>query len=186
MKKNTLIATFALALLLPAFAGAQATPDQVHTDAISSQATEAQIFTSCSQDAIEVRDGAIGSARTAYNNAMAIALNNRKEAEKKAVALTDAGDKKDAIKDAVDAYKKAVTQAQETLTKARKEVWAAFEDNTNNCRDTSKEQRDETTADKRTASTSVTLQAASVKATAQSTETESIFTKIKNFFKRSE
>jgi hypothetical protein len=186
MKKN-LLTTFTLTLLfLPVLAGAEMTPDQVRTDAILTQATEAQIFTACSQAAIETRDGAIGSARTAYNNAMAIALNNRKDAEKKAVALTDAGDKKEAIKDAVDAYKKAVTQAQETLTKARKEAWATFEDNTNNCRDTSKEQRDETTADKKAASTSVTLQAASVKATAQSTETESIFTKIKNFFKRSE
>lgn len=97
--------------------------------------SDVQIFTACSQAAIEARDSAIGSARTAYNNAMNIALDSRKEAEKAAVAIQDGGDKKDAIKNAVDEYKKAVTQAQDALTKARKEAWDTFEANTIACRD---------------------------------------------------
>ncbi len=105
----------------------------------SSTSTDVQIFTACSQAAIEVRDSAIGSARTAYNNSMNIALDARKEAEKSAVAILDQGAKKDAIKVAVDEYKKAVTQAQEALTKARKEAWDAFETNTIGCRDINKD-----------------------------------------------
>ncbi|MEN9337836.1 MAG: hypothetical protein RIQ41_150 [Candidatus Parcubacteria bacterium] len=105
------------------------------------EATEAQVFTACSQASIETRDSSIGSARTAYNNAMALALDARKEAEKKAVAITDTGEKKAAIKLAVDDYKKAVAQAQDALTKARKEAWSSFEENTKACRDTSKDKR---------------------------------------------
>jgi hypothetical protein len=77
------------------------------------QATEAQLLTACAQTSIDIRDSAIGSARMAYNNSMAVALDARKEAEKKAVALDDTDAKKDAIKVAVDAYKKDVTQAQD-------------------------------------------------------------------------
>lgn len=97
--------------------------------------TDVQVFTACSQAAIEARDSAIGSARTAYNNAMNVALDSRKDAEKSAVAIQDSGDKKDAIKNTVDEYKKAVTQAQDALTKARKEAWDTFEANTIACRD---------------------------------------------------
>jgi hypothetical protein len=104
---------------------------------------EVQIFTACSQAAIEARDSAIGSARTAYNNAMNIALDSRKEAEKSAVAIRDGGDKKDAIKSAVDEYKKAVTQAQDALTKARKEAWDTFEANTIACRDSNESRGNE-------------------------------------------
>lgn len=134
MKKNILLTIATTLAVLPTLAGAQGTV-QVHS---TGQATEAQVFTACSQAAIEMRDSTIGSARTAYNNTMALALDARKEAEKEAVAMTDQGDKKEAIKKAVDSYKKAVTQAQETLVKARKEAWSSFETNTKNCRDISK------------------------------------------------
>lgn len=116
-----------LGMLVPLYASAQETDNQ--------NAVEAQIFTACSQNAIETRDSAIGSARTAYNNAMTIALDERKEAEKTAVALTDTGSKKAAIKSAVEDYKKAVAQAQEALVKARKEAWATFEANMKTCRE---------------------------------------------------
>lgn len=126
--KNKLLLTLAFGTLsLPVFASAQT--------ATSTPATEAQVFTACSQAAIEARDESIGSARAGYNNAMAVALDARKEAEKKAVALADDKEKKDAIKEAVDDYKNAVTQAQETLLKARKEAWSSFETNTKACRD---------------------------------------------------
>jgi hypothetical protein len=123
-------------MFLPLFASAQV--PVVASFGIQSEAsapTDVQIFTACSQAAIETRDSAIGSARTAYNNAMNVALDSRKEAEKSAVAILDNGDKKGAIKAAVDEYKKAVTQAQDALTKARKEAWASFEADTIECRD---------------------------------------------------
>lgn len=134
MKKNLLAIPF---IFLPLVASAQV--PVVASFGVqagsSSTTTEVQVFTACSQDAIEARDSAIGSARTAYNNAMNVALDSRKEAEKSAVAIQDSGDKKDAIKTAVEEYKKAVTQAQDALTKARKEAWDTFEANTIACRD---------------------------------------------------
>jgi hypothetical protein len=141
MKKLTLLTTAALALLaIPMFASAETLSINTGTSTVievAATATEAQIMTACAQNAIDARDSAIGSARTAYNNAMTVALDTRKEAEKKAIALEDSA-KKDAIKAAVDSYKKSVLQAQDTLTAARKDAWAQFEANTNACRDTSK------------------------------------------------
>ena len=146
MKRKLLTTLALLSVLSPAFASAQ-----VNINVSASGATEAQILTACSQTSIEIRDSAIGSARTAYNNAMTVALDARKEAEKKAVALADAGDKKDAILVAVEAYKKAVTQAQDNLTKARKDAWAAFETNTKGCRDTTNENRETFVTEKKDA-----------------------------------
>jgi hypothetical protein len=127
-------------LFLPLMASAQVpvvASFGVQTESATS--SDVQIFTACSQAAIEVRDSSIGSARTAYNTSMNLALDARKDAEKSAVAILDAGAKKDAIKAAVDEYKKAVTQAQDALTKARKESWDTFETNTIGCRDINKD-----------------------------------------------
>lgn len=152
MKKNNIITSLALCFaLLPLYAGAQSGPaTSVPVSAQSATATEAQVFTACSQASIEVRDNAIGAARNAYNVAMATALSSRKDAEKRAVALDDAGDKKEAIRVAVEEYKKSVTTAQEKLTKERKEAWSAFETNTNKCRDISKEARSGAANEKKT------------------------------------
>lgn len=139
MKKTTLITIMLSLLAVPAFSFAEANPDN------NGHAIEAQIFTTCSQEAIEARDSSISSARTAYNTTMAVALNARKEAEKKAVGLSDSDEKKSAIKNAVEEYKKAVNHAQETLIKARKEAWATFERDTENCREASKERKDSAT-----------------------------------------
>ncbi len=145
MKRENLLTTIALALaFIPFYAGAEAA-----TSTPPAPATEAQVFTACSQAAIEVRDNSIGAARTTYNIAMANALSARKEAEKSAVAFENVDEKKDAIRVAVDEYKKAVTAAQDGLTKARKEAWATFEAETNNCRDTSKELRKEAITEKK-------------------------------------
>lgn len=132
-KRENLFITLAIALAATPFyasADTQATTTR--------PMTEAQVFTACSQSAIEVRDNSIGSARMTYNLAMSAALSARKEGEKNAVAIEDEDKKRDAIKAAVDQYKQAVTSAQENLTKARKEAWNAFEANTNKCREVSK------------------------------------------------
>jgi NADH dehydrogenase/NADH:ubiquinone oxidoreductase subunit G len=153
MKKNTLLTACTLALgFMPMIASAQLSVNIHATTSVqieAGQASEAQILTACSQASIEIRDSAIGSARTAYNNAMAVALDARKEAEKKAVALLDADEKKAAIKAAVESYKKAVTQAQDGLTRARKDAWATFETNTKNCRDVNNDNRESFVAEKK-------------------------------------
>jgi ABC-type Na+ efflux pump permease subunit len=189
--------------LLPMFASAQVPiVASFGIQAESATTTDVQIFTACSQAAIEVRDSTIGSARTAYNNAMNIALDGRKEAEKTAVAILDSGAKKDAIKIAVDEYKKAVTQAQDALTKARKEAWEAFEANTIGCRDMGKNSPSDSRVMKKESSTLLKAENKATVRTMQaeisadlSTETKvetksfgelirSQIDSIKNFFKR--
>jgi hypothetical protein len=153
MNKKTLILSLALGFsALPMLASAQLGVNVSATTSVqieAGQASEAQILTACSQASIEIRDSAIGSARTAYNNAMTIALDERKEAEKEAVALTDTDEKKTAIKTAVESYKKAVTQAQDGLTKARKDAWATFETNTKDCRDMNNNNRESFVSEKK-------------------------------------
>ncbi len=152
MKKKTLLKTFALGLaFIPMFASAETTATSTVQLSLAAP-TEAQVFTACSQTSIEVRDEAIGSARTAYNNSMSLALDARKEAEKSAVAVEDTDQKKEAIRVAVEDYKKAVTDAQDTLTAARKEAWDSFETNTQGCRDGGKDKRQAFVAEKKTVS----------------------------------
>jgi cation transport regulator ChaB len=140
MSMKTIITSLALgALLVPVLSSAQSFATST---VMSDVATEAQVFTACSQSAIEVRDSAISAARTSYNNAMTVALDARKEAEKEAVAMEDAKAKKNAIRTAVEEYKEDVTRAQDSLTKARKEAWSAFETHTKECREMSKENRE--------------------------------------------
>jgi hypothetical protein len=135
MTKKLLFGTALGLLILPLAASADtsvATPAVAGTTTV--KLSTADLFTACSQAAIDTRDGAIGGARAAYNNQMAIALDVRKNAEKAAVAITDESAKKTAIKAAADAYKAAFTQAQEMLVKARKDAWNQFEENVNACR----------------------------------------------------
>lgn len=137
MKNKTFITSLALGFaLVPFFASAEtATTTSVEVSIGVATPTEAQIFTACSQTSIEVRDEAIGKARTVYNLQMAAALDARKEAEKSAVALPEGETRKDAIRVAVEAYKDSVTDAQDQLTSARKEAWSGFETNTKGCRE---------------------------------------------------
>lgn len=185
MKKLTLLLSLILGTtLVPMYALAEtrATSSSDVVITTSSSASEAQIFTACSQSSIEVRDSSIGSARTAYNNAMTVALDARKEAEKRAVALVDAGDKKDAIKVAVDEYKKAVTQAQDNLTRARKEAWSTFESNMKACRD----MREGKEASANEATPQTTTLKADSKTTQSQPESKSFLDTLWKFFKKGE
>lgn len=95
----------------------------------------ARLFTTCSQTAIEDRDTAITKAREIYNASMNEILLERKNGEKAAVAITDAGDKKDAIKEVVDIYRKNALEAQDVLTSSRKDIWEKFEADIELCRE---------------------------------------------------
>ncbi len=138
-----LISTFlGVTLMAPLYASAQLSVTTDTKTAVSASVatpTAAQIFTSCSQMTIEVRDVSINKARIAYNTSMTAALTARTEGEKAAVAIEDEDEKKAAIQATADAYKKAVTEAQETLTAARKEAWEAFEANAKECQNYKKE-----------------------------------------------
>lgn len=96
----------------------------------------AKNFTLCSQEAIEVRDTNIATSRSLYNTSMASALNDRKNKEKAAVAISDENAKKAAIKVSVDTYKSLVKNAQNNLTVSRKSAWQGFEADIKECRDT--------------------------------------------------
>lgn len=168
-KKAYLTTLIAIVGLSPIFASAQLSATT------TPQANEAQVFTACSQAAIELRDSSIGSARVAYNNAMNVALDGRKVAEKEAVALSDAGEKKTAIKSAVEEYKKAVTHAQESLTKARKEAWGTFEADTKACREIHKPEIDDE---------DVTVQSAKAAEPEAKPAKPGFFESLKNLFKK--
>jgi hypothetical protein len=142
MNKLFISSFLGIALMVPLYASAQVSVVTDTKTAVSASVaipTAAQIFTSCSQTTIEVRDAAITKARIAYNAAMTAALTARTDGEKAAVAIEDEDEKKAAIQVTADAYKKAVTEAQETLTAARKESWEAFEANAKECQNYKKE-----------------------------------------------
>jgi len=143
MNKLFISSILGIALMAPLYASAQISVVADTKTTVSASVavpTAAQIFTSCSQTTIEVRDANINKARIAYNTSMTAALTARTDGEKAAVAIEDEDDKKAAIQATADAYKKAVTEAQETLTYARKEAWEAFEANTKECQSYKKEQ----------------------------------------------
>jgi uncharacterized protein with GYD domain len=96
--------------------------------------TKAQLFTGCSQDAIELRDTKLAQARSTYNNAMNALLLERKNTEKAAVAIEDEKEKKAAVKESVEKYKTEVKTIQNTLTQSRKTIWQNFENDTKKCR----------------------------------------------------
>lgn len=148
MKEKLVTLTLGLALFLPvsSFALDESTTTistkekETLQDDESATNTPAKIFTLCSQEAIEKRDTDIAASRQVYNVAMTSALNERKVREKAAVALSNEGDKKTAIKASVEAYKAQTKAAQGTLTQARKLTWQAFDEAIQACRDSQEEQ----------------------------------------------
>ncbi len=145
------------AFLFPLIANAEEATTIVATSTASSSTivvTKAQLFTSCSQDAIESRDTKLAQARGSYNTAMSNLLLERKNVEKAAVAIEDEKEKKTAIKESVEKYKTEVKTIQSTLTQSRKTIWQNFENDTRVCREflekTDEEKADEK-AEKRAA-----------------------------------
>lgn len=129
----------ALLFALPLYGSAQESSSS--TIATSSVATstaplsKTQLFTLCSQEAIEVRDTKLAQARSTYNSGMNALLSERKEREKESVAVEGEKEKKALIRDSVEAYKNQVRTLQNTLTQSRKTIWQTFEADTKNCRE---------------------------------------------------
>lgn len=137
MKKISINIALLAAILVPSFAYADELAVITSTSSsveIMASTTQVMTFTTCSQEAIEKRDTSIAASRSAYNVTMTNALNERKNREKAAIALTVESEKKDAIKNSVDAYKNQVRVAQNTLTQLRKVAWQDFEDDIKECR----------------------------------------------------
>lgn len=156
MKKTFHLSSLLLTLLIaPIFVSAdEIVSSQATTTSASSTAplTKSQMFTACSQEAIETRDTKLAQARGAYNTAMNALLVERKDAEKEAVAIEDEKEKKEAIKESVDNYKSQVKILQNTLTQSRKTIWQNFENDTKTCRDTlEKKDEDESKGAKKSA-----------------------------------
>lgn len=138
--KNTLRTTllgFSLALFaVPLSLSALDATSSSETSSSTPELTKAQLFTICSQDAIELRDTKLAGARTTYNTAMNNLLVERKNSEKKAISIDDEKERKEAIKIAVEEYKGEVKTLQNTLTQARKTIWQNFENDMKSCRET--------------------------------------------------
>jgi osmotically-inducible protein OsmY len=145
MKKNILTLLVGTFFLIPVFGYAEELPIKLATSATTTiteegdtgtttaSTTPVRTFTTCSQEAIEARDTRIASSRFTYNTEMANALIERKNKEKAAVAISDEGDKKDAIKASVESYKNRAKAAQTILVQARKQAWQTFENDIKNC-----------------------------------------------------
>lgn len=150
MKKisTTLSPLFLGILLFPVFVHAEdatstATEETIAISTTTPVLTKAQLFTGCSQDAIELRDTKLAQSRSTYNNAMNALLLERKNTEKAAVAIEGEKEKKTAVKESVEKYKAEVKTIQNTLTQSRKTIWQNFENDTKKCR-THLEKDDET------------------------------------------
>jgi len=148
MKKQLLQTAIIFSMFLPLYGYAEEATSSVSTTtpeerevkvlpleeiASSTPSSPLQNFTLCSQEAIENRDTKIATSRSVYNVAMTKALNDRKNKEKAAVALTSENNKKNAMKASVDAYKNHVKGAQNNLTDSRKIAWQEFEDDIKEC-----------------------------------------------------
>jgi hypothetical protein len=182
-------------LLVPSFVSADDVSDTQATSTTASSTivlSKSQIFTACSQDAIELRDTRLAQARGAYNNAMNTLLVERKDAEKEAVAIEDEKEKKEAIKDSVDNYKVQVKVIQNTLTQSRKAIWQNFENDTKTCRENLEKKNDDESKDAkkslkeapeaRAMSATMAVDAKKEAAPEQKSVKESLFSSIKSLF----
>lgn len=152
MKKHILTLGAGVLFLLPLYGYAEELPlklavsatttlsEELVASTSTASSTPARTFTLCSQEAIEVRDTKIATSRTTYNTAMANALTERKNREKAAVAISDEGDKKDAIKASVETYKNQSKAAQTVLVAARKIAWQTFESDIKKCHEAQDEE----------------------------------------------
>jgi hypothetical protein len=114
---------------------ASTTPNQAKEERQDEKSLQSKLFTECSQNAIEVRDTKLSTSRSTYNTAMTQALNERKNREKLAVAVSGEQPKKNAMKTSVETYKNQAKAAQNNLVQARKEAWQTFEDDIKKCRE---------------------------------------------------
>lgn len=171
-------------LFVPLVASANESPvPQVATTTATSTivVTKSKAFTTCSQDAIELRDTKLAQARGSYNNAMNALLVERKEAEKEAVAIEDGDDKKEAIKESVDSYKSQVKVLQNTLTQSRKTIWQNFENDTKSCRENLEKKEEGDKSEKRAAK-EVSVENKKDSSVEPKTVKESLLSSIKSLF----
>jgi DNA repair ATPase RecN len=171
-------------LLTPILASANEVSESYATSSSATSTialTKSQVFTACSQDAIELRDTKLAQARGSYNNAMNALLVERKEAEKEAVAIEDEKEKKDAIKESVDSYKVQVKVIQNTLTQSRKTIWQNFENDTKTCRDNLEKKDDDENKTSKKAPKEVSEVS---KVAEQKSVKESLFDSLKSLFSK--
>ena len=81
----------------------------------------------CVQTAVDMREGAIGTAYGTYTTAMSTALSTRKSALHDAWGMSDATARKAARKAAWTAFSTASHDATKALKSARSSAWSTFE-----------------------------------------------------------
>ncbi len=111
-----------LATTLPVLAQTTSTGSG-HGDATS---TPPRFDAVCMQTAVDKRDSAIISAWDVYSAAVKSALSARKDALKSAWGITDAKERRAAIKKAWADFSSAVRQARKDFNSARKSAWKTF------------------------------------------------------------
>ena len=90
----------------------------------------------CVQTAVEKRENAVATAWSSLNSSVTAAMAARKEVLKTAWAITDANQRRTAIKTAWTNFKTADKTARTTFRKAQKAAWAQFKTDAKACRAT--------------------------------------------------
>lgn len=133
MTKQILKTIIISSLFIPFLANAQSTTTQATSTATTTQAQVMNAFNACVKTAIDKRESAITSAKGAYASTTASLLSARKDAEAKALLLTDETAKKEALKKAKETYRTGMKQAQNTLKTGRETIWKTFETEKSKC-----------------------------------------------------
>ncbi len=122
---NKLIAA-AAALMMSASLAAPAFAEDVAVTTDTSVASSADL--TCMGNAVDVREGAVLTARTNYNAKVIAAITTRRASLKAAYLIANNNDRRIALKAAVDVYVKAMADARASYRTDTKAAWKTFND----------------------------------------------------------
>lgn len=127
---NKLIAA-AAALMMSATMAAPAFAEDVNVTTDTSVASSADL--TCMGNAVDVREGAVLTARTSYNTKVIAAITTRRASLKAAYLIANNNDRRVALKAAVDVYVKAMADARAQYRTDTKAAWKTFNDSIKAC-----------------------------------------------------
>lgn len=128
---NAIVAISFLAIAGTAFFTAKA-----EDSSASTKNNAKTVDLACAQTAVEKRENAVASAWSSLNSSITATLATRKDALKIAWAITDANQRRTAIKTAWTNSKSADKTARTAFRKAQKAAWTQFKTDAKSCRAT--------------------------------------------------
>lgn len=128
---NKLIAA-AAALMMSATMAAPAFAENAMTVTTDTSVASTADLT-CMGNAVDVREGAVLTARTNYNAKVIAAITTRRASLKAAYTIANNNDRRVALKAAVDVYVKAMADARAQYRTDTKAAWKTFNDSIKAC-----------------------------------------------------